>query len=417
MAEVVIMPKLGFDMAGGILVRWVVGENDVVEKGQILAEIETDKATVEVEAMVEGVVHRLLASEGDMMPIGSPIAVIGAPDEQIDIDALVAEAETAAEDEEVPAILEAEATPEQPFREIETVPIDEHLPDGVRASPVARRLARDRGIDLRTLSGTGTGGRIVKRDVEAALKGTPATIAEVPEPSLAPSLPSVTERRPMSKLRAIIGRRMAAAKQQSPHFYVTADVDAKPMMSMRSEMNAFLPEEEKLSVNDFIVKAAALSLRSFPNLNTSYDTDHIVHHADINIGIAVAVENGLLTVVVKNADRKSLQEISNEARVMITRTRSGHVRPNDIEGSTFTVSNLGMFDVDHFIAIINPPESAILAVGSVQNVPVVEDGQVVPGLRIQCTVSGDHRVTDGAEVARWLQTFRGFLEHPIRLML
>jgi pyruvate dehydrogenase E2 component (dihydrolipoamide acetyltransferase) len=367
MAEVVIMPKLGFDMAGGILVRWIVGEGEVIQKGQILAEIETDKATVEVEAMVEGVVHRLLVSEGENMPVGSPIAVIGAPDEQIDYDALIADAESAAEDDQVPEILEVETPPTPSFQEVETIPLDEHLPDGVRASPVARRLARDRGIELKTLTGSGTGGRIVKRDVEAAVQVTPAIAAGPSESSLVPSLPTVTERKPMSKLRAVIGKRMTAAKQQAPHFYVTADIDAKPMMSMRSEMNAYLPEDEKLSVNDFIVRASALSLRIFPNLNTSYDTDHIIHHAEINIGMAVAVENGLLTVVLKNADRKSLQDISGEARAMIGRTRSGRVRPDDIEGSTFTVSNLGMFDVDHFIAIINPPEAAILAVGRLRS--------------------------------------------------
>ena len=226
-----------------------------------------------------------------------------------------------------------------------------------------------------------------------------------------------TERVPLTKLRGAIGRRMASSKQQVPHFYVTTEIDAQPFMTMRKEYNEILAEDEKLSVNDFIVKAAALALREFPNLNASLDGDSVVRHGEVNIGIAVAVPDGLLTVVARDADQKPLPSISAEVRAMAERAREGKVHQEDIEGSTFTVSNLGMFDVDHFIAIINPPEAAILAVGGVQERPAVRDGQIVVGMRLKATVSADHRVTDGAEAAQWLQSFKNLLEHPLRLVV
>ncbi len=287
----------------------------------------------------------------------------------------------------------------------------------MKASPVARRIAEEENVDLQSLSGSGPGGRIVKKDVEAALEAPPGLGAPLSSLEQIPTTPRETQRLPASKLRQAIGKRMTASKQQLPHFYVTADVDAAPMMRLRSEANELLPDESKLSVNDFIVKAAALALRRFPNLNASLDGDEIVRHGSINVGVAVAVEGGLLTVVVRDADRKPLDVISQEARTMAERARQGRVRSEDIEGSTFTVSNLGMFDVDHFIAIINPPEAAILATGSVRKVPVVVDDQLQIGQRLKVTVSADHRVTDGAEAARWLQEFRQLIESPLRMIL
>jgi len=407
MAEVVSMPKLGFDMAEGILVRWVVAEGESIEKGQVIAEIETDKATVEVESMTSGVVHKHLISEGNSAPVGEPIAIVGEPGEEFDTDALVKPTPQAGE-----AVEEAETTVKEEKREtIKPAPQpggDGQLPDGVRASPIARRMAADHKINIASLSGTGPGGRIVKEDVEAAIasSGHPAQMPKAGE----------TVRIPLSKLRAAIGRRMVTAKQELPHFYLTIDVDAAPLMTMRSEWNEILPEEDKLSVNDFIIKATALALREFPNLNASLDKDAIVRHGEINVGVAVAVEDGLLTAVVNNADQKSIPAISAEVRAMVSRIRVGKVRPQDIEGSTFTVSNLGMFGIDRFVAIINPPEAAILAIGSVQHKPVVEEGKIVPGYRLQCTLSADHRITDGAEAARWLQIFRKYLEQPLRLL-
>jgi pyruvate dehydrogenase E2 component (dihydrolipoamide acetyltransferase) len=413
MAEIVNMPKLGFDMAEGVLVRWVRSEGESVQKGEVLAEIETDKATVEVEASASGVVQKHIVQEGAIVPIGDPIAVIGEEGEAIDLEALVAapaSGTSGEKPEDQPAPSPREAQPETREREESG---DGHLPGGVKASPLARRLALDLGVDLAAVQGSGPGGRIVKEDIRSASTARPAR----------PAAPRTargglqTERLPMSKLRAAIGRRMTASKQQLPHFYVTIEVDAGPMMEMRKDYNEILPDEQRLSVNDFIIRAAALALSEYPSLNASLQADEIIRHGEVNIGVAVAVDEGLLTVVVRDAIQKPLPVISQEVRAMAARAREGKVQPLDIEGSTFTVSNLGMFDVDHFIAIINPPESAILAVGGVQEVPVVEGGKVVPGQRIKLTVSADHRVTDGAEAARWLQVVRSYLEQPLRLVV
>jgi pyruvate dehydrogenase E2 component (dihydrolipoamide acetyltransferase) len=282
----------------------------------------------------------------------------------------------------------------------------------VRATPVARRLARERGLDLKSLSGSGPQGRILKSDVEAAL------IASAPAPAFqAPRPAAATERVQLSKLRAIIGRRMTASKQSLPHFYLTADLDAGPLMALRADLNSRMPQDQQFSVNDFLVKSAALALREFPNLNASLDGEQIVRHRQINIGVAVAVDQGLLTVVARDADQKPLRTLSAELRQVVARAREGRVRPADIEGSTFTVSNLGMFQIDQFTAIINPPEAAILAVGSVRQEPVVVDGQITIGQRMRITLSADHRVTDGAEAARWLQVYRSYVEHPVHLLV
>jgi pyruvate dehydrogenase E2 component (dihydrolipoamide acetyltransferase) len=248
--------------------------------------------------------------------------------------------------------------------------------------------------------------------VEAALTGpgpTPAFQAASPA--------AATERVQLSKLRAIIGRRMTASKQSLPHFYLTADLDAGPLMALRADLNSRLPQDQQFSVNDFLVKSAALALREFPNLNASLEGEEIVRHGQINIGVAVAMDEGLLTVVAREADQKPLRTLSAELRQVVARAREGRVRPADIEGSTFTVSNLGMFQLDQFTAIINPPEAAILAVSSVRQEPVVVDGQITIGQRMRVTLSADHRVTDGAEAARWLQVYRSYVEHPVHLLV
>jgi len=407
-AEAVNMPKLGFDMAEGKLVRWMLSEGERVEKGQVLAEIETDKATVEVEASVSGTVLKHVIEEGAIVPIGNPIAIVGDDGEDFELEALLGS---------VPAPLpEVVNDAPSPTLQSEAAAAELHegngkLPGGVRASPLARKLAKDLGIALGAIAGSGSGGRIVKRDVEAAASGPTSTRMTGSAISLE------TERVPLTKLRGAIGRRMASSKQQVPHFYVTTEVDAQPFMTMRKEYNEILAEDEKISVNDFIVKAAALALREFPNLNASLDGDSVVRHGEVNIGIAVAVPDGLLTVVARDADQKPLPSISAEVRAMAERAREGKVHQEDIEGSTFTVSNLGMFNVDHFIAIINPPEAAILAVGGVQERPVVRGGQIVAGMQLKATISADHRVTDGAEAAQWLQSFKKLLEHPLRLVV
>jgi pyruvate dehydrogenase E2 component (dihydrolipoyllysine-residue acetyltransferase) len=432
MATIVNMPKLGFDMAEGTLVRWVIQEGEPVAKGAVLAEIETDKATVEVESAYEGVVTKHLVQAGDIVPVNTPIAVISAPGEEVDYNALLGAS--------VQPEKALETTPE-PLVEAREVPKpslpgqagDGHLPEGVRASPLARRIAEERGVEIQNIPGSGPGGRITKKDVETYLEKVPAQAipatskaATVPTPGGPPVSPAIVmpvgappEDRtiPLNKLRAIIGRRMVEAKQQVPHFYVTHEYDVAALMSLREQVNALLPEDNKTSVNDYLLKSVALALREFPNLNASLSGDKIVHHGAVNIGVAVAVDGGLLTIVCRDADRKPVSQISYEVRLMAGRAREGKVRPEDIEGSTFSVSNLGMFDVEHFIAIINPPEAAILAVGSVREVPVISSGQVVPGLRMKATLSVDHRVSDGAEAARFLQALTKYIAEPLRLLV
>lgn len=419
MAEMVSMPKLGFDMAEGTLVRWLKIEGEQVNKGEVLAEIETDKATVEVESGYSGIVYRLLVEQGTVVPVGTPIAVIAAPGEEVK-DLPIAGALG-----ELPQPV-AEAAP-MAKPEIEAG-VEEPLPgEGgvVKASPLAKRIAREAKIDLHRIKGTGPGGRIVRRDIEQVMKGVKLTAAAetvtaafppMPAPYL-PTSPAEDERLPVDRLRAAIGRRMADSKQQAPHFYITHGYDVDPLLRLRKEINDVLPEEDKISVNDYLVKAAALALRRFPNLNASLSGNEIIRHGAVNIGVAVAVESGLLMVVVRQADLKPLRAISLEIKEMAERARQGKVRPEDIEGSTFSISNLGMFDVEHFVAIINPPEAAILAIGSARQEPVVMDGEIQVRTRLRATLSADHRITDGAEAARFLQALAGYIEKPHLLLV
>jgi pyruvate dehydrogenase E2 component (dihydrolipoamide acetyltransferase) len=422
------MPKLGFDMAEGQLIRWVIAEGDPVEKGALLAEIETDKATVEVESMYSGVVHKHLVTEGAIVPVNSPIAVIGESGEDIDMAALVGDAAAV---EATPAAEEEPAPVEAAPAAMEEIAPDGNLPGGVKATPLARRIAEDRGIDLAAITGTGSNGRIVKKDVEAAAAQPIVPAAPPVEASPAPSAPAVTplvasvisevpedNRIPLSKLRQTIGRRMVDSKQNFPAFYVTHEYDMGPVMALRKQVNTMLEGSgEKLSVNDFLVKAVALALRQFPNLNAKLDGDAVLQYGHINVGNAVAVENGLLTVVCHDADSKSLREISAEVKTKAGRVREGKIQPDDISDSTFSISNLGMFDVEQFVAIINPPEAAILAVGSAKQVPVVKDGELTAGWRMKATISVDHRVSDGAEAARFMQKLAELMENPVSLML
>lgn len=412
MADVVSMPKLGFDMAEGTLVRWVKLEGETVNKGDILAEIETDKATVEVESSFAGVVHKHLVEQGSVVPVGTPIAIIAAPGEQVE------DIPTTQPAQEVPA--QAQTPQTAPAAPVQPAATPTAPAGPVKASPLARRMATEQGLDIHTLRGSGPGGRIVKRDVENALKSIPASVPI--KPANPPAQMTSTaiqgdETVPVDRLRAAIGRRMVESKQQVPHFYVTHACRVDELMSLRKKINSTLPEGEKISVNDFLIKAAGLALRRYPNLNASLNGDVILRHGDVNVGVAVAVPGGLLTVVNRNTDQKPLRVISREVREMVTRARDGKVRPDDIEGSTFSISNLGMFDVDSFVAIINPPEAAILAVGSVQEVPVVEDGQIKPGMVLKITLSADHRITDGAEAAQFLQAMAEYLENPLLMLI
>ncbi|WP_376791465.1 dihydrolipoamide acetyltransferase family protein [Thermoflexus sp.] len=414
MATTVTMPKMGFDMVEGKLLRWLKKVGDPVRAGEPLAEIETEKVNIEFEAPASGVLKAVLIEEGTTVPVGTPIAIIGAPDEPVEVpSAAPAQAPIAPPPPPTPAAPTPAPAP--------TTPLPTAPGGRVKASPLARRLAQEAGIDLRAISGTGPGGRVVKRDIDRYLEAraptpSPAAPTAPPIPPTPPAAPPPAAV-PVSPLRQAIARRMTASKQNVPHFYVTAEVDMDEAMAWRARINEALGERGKVSVNDMVVKAAALALREFPALRSSYQEGRIVRHEAVHIGMAVALDEGLITVVLRDADRKPLAQIARESKELVERARSGKVRPEDIEGSVFTVSNLGMYEVEHFIAIINPPEAAIMAVGSVREVPVVKNGQLTVGQRMKVTVSADHRVTDGAEVARFLQTFRRYLENPLLMLV
>jgi pyruvate dehydrogenase E2 component (dihydrolipoamide acetyltransferase) len=413
MAETISMPKLGFDMAEGTLVRWVKGVGETINKGDVLAEIETDKATVEVESSASGVVLKHLVDQGAIVPVSTPIAVIGDKGEAL------------TEDRGPKTVSPSQPTPVERTQD-EPVPAKSETanpqPETVKASPLAKKMAADKKVDLGNITGTGPGGRIVRRDIELALSSGPKTEDRGPSaPVISPPSPVAVSQEDQvvqtTKLRQAIGRRLVESKTTIPHFYVTHEYKMEALLDLRKQVNAYLPEHEKISVNDFIVKAVALTLRQFPNLNATLRGAEVIQFGQVNVGVAVTVPGGLLTVVVKDADQKPLRQISGEVKAMAGRAREGKVKPEDVDGSTFSTSNLGMYDVDEFIAIINPPEAAILAIGSAREVPVVAAGQVVPGWRMKATISVDHRVSDGAEAAQFMQALATFVEAPLRLVV
>jgi pyruvate dehydrogenase E2 component (dihydrolipoamide acetyltransferase) len=290
----------------------------------------------------------------------------------------------------------------------------------VKASPLAKKIARDKNVNLASVQGSGPGGRVVRKDVEAALSsGQPSAVSRQPTASTVQPVTVTAEDQKVqtTKLRQAIGRRLVESKQTIPHFYVTHEYKMDALMAMRKQANEYLPDNEKLSVNDFILKAVALTLRQFPNLNATIQGNEVIQFGHVNVGVAVTVPGGLMTVVVKDTDQKTMRQISSEVKTMAGRAREGKVKPDDVDGSTFSTSNLGMYDVEDFIAIINPPEAAILAISSAREVPVVEGGQVKPGWRMKATISVDHRVSDGAEAAQFMQALAGFLENPVRMLV
>ena len=417
MATKITMPQMGFDMTEGNVARWLKKIGDPVEQGEAIVEIETDKVNIESEAFGDGVLREILVGDGTTVPVGAMIGIIGTPDE--DLTAIKAEAGLTAAAVAAPAV-KAEAA----VSATAATPAQVSGDGRIKASPLAKRIAQEKGVSLAQLNGTGPGGRIVKRDVDVALTAMPVVAAPVivpivtaPSPILAPSVLKAEEVTP-TKLRQTIAKRMTASKQTVPHFYVTSEIDMAEAMALRAKLNALVDDAGKISVNDMVVKAAALALVKFPSINASYGNNVIVRHGAVNMGIAVAMEQGLITVVVNDADRKPLPQIAREARDIATRTKNGKARPEELQGSTFTVSNLGMFgEIDSFVAIINPPEAAILAVGTTRDVPVVRNGQVVPGKTMKVTISADHRVTDGAEAAKFLQEVKKNLEEPLRLLV
>lgn len=422
MADFIVMPKLGFDMREGVLVSWLKDIGDKIDKGEVVAEIESDKATLELESQVSGTLLKTLEEEGAVVPIGASLAIVGETGE--DISGLVSTDGEKQGKEPVPA----EEPAEEPAEPEAKGPgaVSDEFPDGVKATPVARRVAREHDVDLTQVSASGPQGRIRKADVEAFLArpekapAKPAVTApaerELPQPAeVSVSAEDTVVKTP--RLRQIIARRMLDSKLTVPHFYVTTEIDMAPALALRKQINAMLSEEEKVSVNDMIVKAAGLALRAFPNMNASFAGEELVRHGRINVGSAVAVEGGLTTVVQKDTDTSTLSKIAADNKAMIARARSGKIHPEDVQGATFTVSNLGPWDVENFIAIINPPEAAILAVGTARQVPVVVEGELTVGVRMKATISADHRVTDGAEAAQYMQHFKQLLEEPMRLLI
>jgi pyruvate dehydrogenase E2 component (dihydrolipoamide acetyltransferase) len=392
-------------MEEGRILRWLRKEGDKVETGQALAEVETDKATVEMEAYTSGVIRKLVAQDGDTVKIGELIAVIGAPDE--DISALLEAARPA------PARPTPAPAPARPSVVASTPPaVSRPAPvaapsegRALRASPLALRMAAEAGVDLNSVRGSGPQGRIVKRDIEAALE---KAAAPTPGPAAAPS--GEVNEVELSAMRRTIAKRLVQSKAPVPHFYLTVDV---AMDRLWEAYRALRDENYPISLNDVIVKATASALRSHPELNASFAGDRVKQYNRVHIGMAVALDEGLITPVIRDADSKTLAEIAAEARELADRARNRRLQPHEYTGGTFSISNLGMLGVEEFSAIINPPEAAILAVGSVREEPVVEDGQVRIGRRMKLTISIDHRVADGAQGARFLQTLKRMLENPL----
>jgi pyruvate dehydrogenase E2 component (dihydrolipoamide acetyltransferase) len=435
----VIMPKMGDGMEEGTLLRWLKQVGDQIEVGDPIAEIETDKVSLEIESTESGVLAKTLVAEGQAVPIGTSIAVVGA-EVASETPAPVAEEPANAEAEEKApepvaaaasvASKPAEAAAPRPPSNGASVPASAPVRDPgdrLRASPIVKRLAEEHGLDLNAIVGTGPGGRIVKDDVMPFVTGAKqapaaasAPAVSAPDAAPAPAAPASAAGTPreMSRIRKTTGRRMVEAKEQIPHFYVSTVVGMDAAADFRETVNAQAKDEaSKVSFNDLIVKAAALALREFPNLNTSYENDTWYDHANIDINVAVAIENGLIAPFVRDADSKSLGAIARTTKDLIGRARNGGLDPSEYQGGTFTISNLGMFDVDEFIAIINPPQAAILAIGSIADVPMVSEGKVRTGKQMKVTLSADHRLTDGAEVARFLMVVKGFLENPMQLAI
>ncbi len=433
MATKVHMEALSPTMEEGQLVKWLKSEGDAVKEGDVLAEIETDKATMELVARGSGVLRKVLLAEGQTAPVGQMIAVIAAEDEDISSlggGAAPAEAAPAAaaekpakaeERKEEPAPAPAPAAPAAAASE----PAAARAPAGedggrVKASPLARRLASEAGVALEDVRGSGPGGRITKADIEAASArgAAPAKAAAAPRPRYTPAVegPEVEEI-PHTQMRKTIARRLAESIGPVPTFYLTIDVDATRLTDARQRVNARLEKEGvKASVNDFILKAVAMALARHPEVNASWGDDAIRRYRRVHVGVAVAVDEGLITPVIRDADRKGIADISVEMRELAERARAKRLKPEEYTGATFSVSNLGMFGIHEFTAIINPPEAGILAVGAAEERPVIENGEIVVRSRMKMTMSCDHRLIDGATGARFLQTLRDMLEEPMMML-
>jgi pyruvate dehydrogenase E2 component (dihydrolipoamide acetyltransferase) len=416
MATEVILPSLGFDMVEGTVARWLKKEGDPVEKGEAIVEIETEKASVEVETAVSGVLQKILVPAGETVAVGTVIGMIAAPDEMP--AGKPGEIPERREPSPPPSVSPADRTekasekPKKPAEEKEEEPEEAGPPRRrIKASPIARKMAEEAGIDLARIKGSGPDGRVMERDVQAAMGAEPSAA----EPKTGTGVPA-GEIVPMSRMRKAIARRMTESKAKVPHFYVTVNVNMDEAMNMREQLNRLAPESEKISINDLIVAAAARTLSRFPDMNATYRGETLEKHSRIHIGIAVALPDGLIPPVLRDADRKTLREIAAGSKELGERARAGRLRSGDLGTGTFTISNLGMFDVEEFIAIINPPEAAILAVGEVTSRPIAAGGEVRIASMMKATLSVDHRVADGAQAGRFMQELKKLLENPVNLL-
>ena len=436
MATKVIMPKLSPTMEEGQISRWLKKEGDKVSMGEPLAEIDTDKATMEMQALANGVLRKILISEGQSAPLGQLIAVIGEPDE--DIASLVSEAPAAApkqeqKKEEPPP--QPQEQPQQPQAKAAAAaastvdngrqPQAAASSDSARliVSPLAARMAAEAGLDLRSLQGSGPGGRIIKKDIEAALtqpKAAPAAAPTFPcavePPRFQQAAASGYRDEPASEIRKTIAKRLVTSLGPVPHFFLTTEIEMDRAAEMRAGINALDPDL-KISINDIIIKVTAAALIQHPEVNASFQEKFVRYYEHADIGVAVAIEEGLITPVVRSADQKSLSEIAAEVRELAERARSRKLKPEEYTGASFSISNLGMFGIDEFTAVINPPEGAILAVGAMSAKPVVRENQIVIRQMMRVTMSCDHRVIDGATGAKFLQTFKKILENPLYLVV
>jgi pyruvate dehydrogenase E2 component (dihydrolipoamide acetyltransferase) len=413
----ITMPKMGFDMTEGLIVRWLKKVGDVVNKGEAIAEIETDKVTIEIESFVAGTITEILASEGSRTPVGGVIARTDGSGGGV---ATAPSAPAAA-----PVAVAQSVAPAAP------VAAAPRVEGAVKASPIAKRMAKEHGLDLATIAGSGPQGRVVRDDVAAAIAGRPATVVApaapaapaapvaapvaAPLPAAAPGATIV----PLSNMRRTITRRLTQSKQTIPHFYVTMDIDMGEVLKLRKQINAPLAKEEQVSINDMIVKACGVALRRFPNLNASFVEEGIQINPHVNVSIAVAVDSGLVAPVITDTDARTLGSVAREAKRLIGLARDGKLGAENLQGGTFTVSNLGMYGVTSFDAIITPPQCAILAVGAVRRVPVFkgDSDEVVATNICSITLSADHRITDGAEAAQFVADIKKLLENPLTMLI
>lgn len=417
------MPKLSDTMTTGTLVEWKVSVGDEIEIGQVIAEIQTDKATMEMEAFDEGVLAEIKVNAGDKVPVGAVLGTITEDGEEFSGDTSSSPAAAA------PAASSASATPTS-----STSPAPQAAPVNaaggrIKVSPLARKIAAAKGIDLSTVTGSGPGGRITAADVESAKPSssaastpavaTPAAATASASPAILPTVSDEDTVTPLGDLRAIIADRLLTSKQTIPHFYLHVEVDAAPLMALRKQVNSQAEQTHgnKFTFNDFVVKAMINACEKVPAVNSAFNGDSIVQFANVGVSIAIAVEDGLVTPVVKNAQTKSMLEISQEIKGMAVRARENKLQPKEFDNGTITISNLGAWGIESFDAIVNPPQAAIISVGGIIEKPVVKDGQIVPGMRMNLGMSCDHRVIDGAVAATYLNEVKSLLEQPSLMLI